>query len=713
MKLKHTIFALALTATSMPAWAQITLDGRTASAPYFVFRNDTVNISYDNDFTTIPVATNYQFDASTDAPWLTLRRESNGNISVFTKYNYMATDRTATVTVSTKDGSYSQTFVVRQMPNTLNNYSLDFAKERDQYFTDNLCSALKDGVTEGQVIAMRNPVLKSLATAMLEGSYSTDYRLGEYKAFRDLWDLRSELKVQHGYNNHENPTGIYFKKGEKVAVIVDGVNSSVQLQIRNFGPTNFDRSYYTLQPGVNLITPTTSGNGYIDYWGSKDSYQNMPKVKMHVVNGIQNGYFDITKGQTNEDYQRILANAKGECLDFVGEYVQTVFPIDVLKRNTPDGYWNLKQFDSIVYYEHQMMGMFKYNRTFPNHQAVITVAKSGGLYHASNDGCCIPYSVLSQPTTSNPNYFDYWGMAHELGHNNQTDGILWVGLTEVTNNIQSAYCEHKLKQNGYHRLENEANGERYYKWLDKGLRTRGTDMTLFPHVDGDVFCTLIPFYQLLVYTEGTGLNPDAYPDAYETMRTTDVPSISGGNQSPDYFGDGQRQVYFCKVFCDAAKMDFTDFFVATGFLKPYNAVQGDYDNRRVQITQAMVDEVINYVKSKSYPKAPAGLIFIDTYNKNNFRDQIKVDASTQPGTGCSVSGQNIRIQHAAWKGVVGFKTYDANGKLLHITNYGHNYPGRDGSYVPTYTECAWVSSENPARITAVSYDGTEVTCYQK
>ncbi|MBQ2216011.1 MAG: hypothetical protein II416_07020, partial [Prevotella sp.] len=94
-------------------------------------------------------------------------------------------------------------------------------------------------------------------------------------------------------------------------------------------------------------------------------------------------------------------------------------------------------------------------------------------------------------------------------------------------------------------------------------------------------------------------------------------------------------------------------------------------------------------------------------NMPAFRDKAALVSNTL-NTGCVRSGNNVKITHSSWMNVVGFETYDANGKLLHCTSYGHGSP----DYVPTYTNVVWNTSENPAYIMAVGYDGTKIKCYQ-
>lgn len=700
MKLNYILPALALALVTVPASAQLKLDDGTAPAPYIIAGNDTVNLTYNNDFTTIPVASNadYAFSFTNNADWLTVKKEPNGNLALFSDFNYLLADRYANIILTSRDGKTIRNLVIRQAANEATD--ANFSSDRDYYFADKLCTQLLPFVTADDLFAIKNPGLRAVAAQLLDGSYDLKYRFDTFKAYYNYSALREELKTSHSYSNRENPTGIYFRKGIATGIICQGIgDKNVRLQVRNFGPTEYEQSTYALHDGLNIVTPTNNGNGYINYYDQKSLYASDPKVAIHFLNGTQNGYFDLAGGETNEDYLAEIAKAPGDCFDFQGKYCQVVFPLDKLRSSCPDGYWNASTFDSIVYYEHELLGLIKYNREYGNHQMVTTVATSGGLYHASNDGCCIPYSALAQAITSTPSYFDFWGMAHELGHNNQTTGVLWIGLTEVTNNIMSAYVEHKLRPDGYHRLENESNGFRYYDYLEKGIMKKHT---LIPSVNNDVFVTLCAFYNLLCWSRFANQCYDAYPDIYEKMRT---------DNAVNSMNDGQKQINFCKAWCDITKTDFTDFFEQTGFLLPVDEMINDYANRQLTITQQMIDDAKAYIASKNYPKAPGGIFYIDSRNAYAFEQHATVPTDIPVGTGCSVSGNNIRIEHASWPNVVGFKTYDSNGKLLHMTNYGHGYRGSSGNYAPTYTLCVWNSSEKPAYITAVSYDGSEVKCY--
>ena len=289
--------------------------------------------------------------------------------------------------------------------------------------------------------------------------------------------------------------------------------------------------------------------------------------------------------------------------------------------------------------------------------------------------------------------FPTWAIAHELGHVNQTRGFVWRGLMEVTNNLLAAYVQHMFNPTGFHRLENESNRFRYYRYLENNV-AKGA--TWLPSVEGDVFATLVPLYQIMVYTRLAGVCPDAYPDFFEKLRTKGAPD-----------GSGPQQVDYVRQLCHITQIDFVDFFKQVGLLKPIDQWVADYGGAQLTITQSMITSLEKEIAKKGYEKAPEGLIYIDAWNYPIFRDKLPLEGNTI-GKGCSKSGNNVRIQHAQWKNVVGFETYTADGKLLHATNYGRGEGGTDAQY----TNCVWNTDEKPAYIMAVGYDGTRIKCYE-
>ncbi len=585
------------------------------------------------------------------------------------------------------------------------------AKYLRQYFADDLCTTLQPGITKANAVKIKDQFVKRLVYSLLDGNYSTKFRVGEYRAYKPYSALQQELKTSNNYCNHENPTGIFVKEGERIAVIVEGITDyPVGMKIRNFGPTVFAESNYTLSNGVNIITASNRGNIYVNYY--TNDFAKAPNVKIHFAMCTENGYFDLTKGMTNDDWKKIINNATGDCMDLLGYHCQVNFPAATLKKNCKDAVWLVNTYDSIVSSEFRMMGLYEYNRVYGNHMTVICVAKSGGLYHASNDGMCVPLNAVDQPTSSDPSYFDYWGAGHELGHNNQTDGVLWIGLTEVTNNLLAAFAQDRVQPNGFHRIENESNGDKNYNFVNQIIKPNIINPNSTFHQNYDVWTTMVPFWGIHCYTFAAGVDSLAYPHVFEKMRTMDLPQKNNGiGQNADYTADGEQQLNFVKQVCDMTQIDFTDYFHLCGMMMPYNKVVGDYANRRLLITQDMVDELQAYINSKHYTKAPAGLYLINIYNTDAFRNKATVPEGIAVGTGCTVSGGKVTIKHASWPNVVGFKAYDVDNNLVEIYSYGYGYEGSDNNYKPSYTKATLAS--NVAYINAVSYDGTETRCYKK
>lgn len=840
-----TAIAFFILATAYGNAQSLRFDDGKENLPSIILSTDSAEMNYRGDFTSVAVASNCDFNITSNADWLDVKQPTPGNISVFGKYNYLGTTRWGTVTFKSKDGKAERTFTVGQQPNTMSTnstdqkisiksatasqyqsgneisksydgnlqtmyhspwgngthfpvtltYNLNEASHVDyviytprqdgatngnfkvvtiQYklgteaswkelktvdlngsssasriqfgengidnissvrfivksgvgdsgegfaacaemayyqtnkaitegqkaiFADALCSQLKPGITIDDINQLQSDAIKSMAYLLYNTpDYNTKFRINEFKPYRPVIDLQSELKTSYRYNDHENPTGIFFEKGNTYIVIAQGIgDDAVGLTIRGFSSSQYpdpQSSSYALANGINIIKAQNRGNGYISYY--TPNFQTAPKVKLHFFNGTVNGYFDITRGDTNTDWQQLLANAKSDIMDYVGERIQGAIPVSALKQYCPTkGKELVELYDNIVKYEHEVMGIDKYNRFYGNHMAMISVKQSGGLYHASNDGFCIPINALEQPVSQDLSRFDFWGAGHELGHVNQTNGVLWVGLTEVTNNIYSAYVEHRLRPAGYHRLENEDGGFRYYDFYEYSILKGGQ---FLPSAHNDVFVTLIPFWQLFVYTHEAGNTPDAYPALFEIMRTMDLSSMN----------DGQKQVNFMRQWCHVTKTNFIPYFKQVGMFKTVNQQISDYSSRQLTITQTMLNNLEKEITEANYPEAPAGLVYININNKDAFANKAVVAEGTL-NSGCTNNGTYVRIQHQNWPNVVGFETYDADGKLLHMTNYGRGI----SNGTATYTDVVWTTSEKPSYIMAVSYDGSKVKCYQK
>ncbi|MDO4930291.1 MAG: M60 family metallopeptidase [Bacteroidales bacterium] len=888
MKQIHKIFLLALAMTAplaMPTGLhaqnlQLTADDQKGE--YILTAVDTVDISYSADFTSVAVASNCTYTATTDADWLTLVQEADGSLTLFNGYYYGTSARYGTVTLTSTSGDFTRTLVVEQeannsaaelegdkqleittatasssqsgtgialsydgdvstiyhsswggstMPITLTYTLADFphvdyvvytprqsgtngnfgevtieytvqgaastwiklgdydfggsssastvsfgdegvdnvyrvrfsvnsassdgdknyascaemtfyqkntelAEQMKLYFEDDLCTTLKSGVTEADLGNITNGFVRQLVYQMLQGDYSTDYRVGEFEPYRTLSSLRSELKTSNNYNSYENPTGIYFTSGQTLALLVEGIpdGTSVSLIIKSFGETQDDesghpQSTYGLSNGVNVITTQNRGNGYISYYS--DDFETLPNVRIHFVNATVNGYFDLQRGDDNTYWKELLANATSDILDVRSQRLQVACPVDLLKSYCPNNGVELATiYDSLVYREREIMGLSLYGREPKNRQFARPV--DSGMY-ADGYGAAAAFSSFGEWV--NYSSFGYWGLGHELGHNNQvTPGFKWVGCGETTNNVYAAWVEHKLGS-GYHRLEDESSGidsysglrgGRFQSYIEETIRKGSTwllsegpdnynstpDTVSVAAVDYDgiatgetvtattrgydSFVALAPLWQLELYCIEAGHAPDVFGKFLEGVRTYDEDGMTGG----------QLQMKFVRSFCDSAQIDFTAFFERAGILKPVTAYITDYSTVWHMISEDMVNEVKEYIAAKNYPEPDEALYFINANNWEVYRDEAALVQATV-GEGCTaLSSGRIQVDGNVWQNAVGYETYDADGNLLYMTSFGLGA----AQSTSRYTQVLW--DDDSAYIMAVGYDGTRYKCYE-
>lgn len=565
------------------------------------------------------------------------------------------------------------------------------------WFTDDIFSSLKPGTTLQDVASMQNPFVQNIAVYMLAGKYRTDYRIGHYEPYREVSDLARELKTST-YSQFENPTGIFFEEGEEVILFAGNTkNEKISLRVRDFGSGGADYSY-PLRSGLNILTMKGKGNGYINYY--TPDYKAAGDISIHIASGKVNGYFDVQK-HSNEDGRNLIDNAVSEILDIRGNKVQLAYSVNSLRANSYHRLQELIQlYDSIISMQHTLMGLSTYDR-LPKNRMFGRVSWSGYMFA---DGMGAGFNENTMNTVANPDAVrtNNWGIAHEFGHVNQTrPGMMWVGTTEVTNNIFSVWTQYQFTPNNL-RLEHEniggAVGGRFNAYLNNAfIKKQEWGLQAGPDAQygadnagvwgGDHFVKLVPLWQLQLFFHVAGQNnewhrPYFWGEIFEKVRITDERSLS----------HGQLQMNFVKNVCDALQYDLTGFFTMAGMLTPVDKVFGDYTNARKTITQSMVDEVYSY--ARKYPAPPSGYIhYISGNSLNAYRNRLAVEGQFNTG----ITGTSTKtISGDIWKNVTVYETY-ANNELTHITMTG------TGSSDGKHTVVPFPSGSS--RIEAVAWDG--------
>lgn len=319
-------------------------------------------------------------------------------------------------------------------------YAYDNTKQESfqRYFSDNLFTELKADVTSADGI--EDVDVKTLVSSLLASSDEyKKFRVAEYEPYRNTASLQSELKTSAQYNQWENPTGVYLKPGDVCYVAVDGITTeSVGLKLKNWGKDE-NGSSYGLRNGLNMITASTEGNVFVDYY--TDNYETAPNVKIHFINAPVRGYWDQAT-MTNDDWKKMLATLPNDSSIIIvrSEHAQLAYPVCSWKAYCPDDVDSLMTlYQNVQWAERDMMGLEKYGRQTKNRQ--LFYATTYGFMAAGGNGAYCNIGSLRDVMTADSKTFGFWGVGHEWGHNNQITGLKWSGCGETTNNIYASWAE--------------------------------------------------------------------------------------------------------------------------------------------------------------------------------------------------------------------------------------------------------------------------------
>lgn len=463
-------------------------------------------------------------------------------------------------------------------------------------FKDSACSKLKTDVWN--TTKFKSDAMKDMAEKMIKKEYKPDYLMAEYEAYPTPQVIGKTLKLGDGFSKYENMTGVFLDKGQHVIIVGETKGRPIKLLLPNWmrkpaegvEPTKdpngwgLHKTEVPLQEGVNIIDVEIPTNAYISYFA--DDYEKAPKIPVHFVTGKVNGYFDATRGDTNEMWDKLLENAVSPIMDARGKYIQVAYPVEWFKvYASGKGKELMNAYDKLVGAQYELMGLKKYKKIPKNR----VLARVNFNYYMFRDGDGVAYNgdKGTMGMVVNPESVvkgdPCWGFSHEVGHVMQMRPMTWGGMTEVSNNIFSLYCA--AVTDNPSRLQ-EGNS---YKRALETLHGKGVSHLSVP----DVFVRLVPLWQLHLYFTKNG-HPDFYGDVMEILRNNK--QEHNGNDSINY------QFEFIKACCDATKTDLTDFFDKWGYFWVGDIEVGDYGNYSFKITQKMVDDTKKYIASKKYKK---------------------------------------------------------------------------------------------------------------
>ncbi|MDR1120402.1 MAG: M60 family metallopeptidase, partial [Dysgonamonadaceae bacterium] len=441
------------------------------------------------------------------------------------------------------------------------------------FFTDPSCSELKEGVTLEAIKQETDDFFRKLAMDIYQEHYDeSKFRVQEYQAYPEPTAL-AQINKTSRYGILDNPTGIYAKADEDIVVLVGNTDFFPSITILKAGGQG-ERSSFPLLKGINKIRAPYDGLMYI-LFNTLEGTE--PPVKINIVTGTVNGYFDRDKHTDPNDWQRLLAQATFPYFDVKGKYAMMSFETKAYRAYCPNnGLEVIEHYDDLVYSEQKFQGMVKYG-TLNKTRIVLLVGemKPGvaayatdywTVYGTGSQGDLLDLTKLKNKNS--PDGGGAWMPAHEIGHVNQTrPGLKWLGMTEITNNILSQYIS--IKWGVRSRLDvKDGNGKTCYQRAVEAIVTPE-----IPHNEnGDYFYRLVPFWQLKLYMMDALGKADFYKDVYQKVRVNPDPKASSKGSTID----GMCQLEFVKIVCEVSGLDMTEFFTDWGFLRPVILTVSDY-----------------------------------------------------------------------------------------------------------------------------------------
>ena len=235
-------------------------------------------------------------------------------------------------------------------------------------------------------------------------NWEKQFRIADYKVYSEnnygAW-ARS-MGIGYDYGSMTNPTGITAQDGEDLFIFLgDDIpqNATVQIELVPLG-TRSAGKYYSLKKGLNIILNQGENNVFVNYIGrtfNNGKYlRDYKPMNIHIEGGKVNGYFDLTKGNTNEDWQKMQSDGLvwAKAFNMKGELVVMNMPGADCKRYTPVHMKELVEiWNSIVQREDDLMG-FRASKKDKCNNVLNATAVDHGYMYATTGGTYYNYNTL-------------------------------------------------------------------------------------------------------------------------------------------------------------------------------------------------------------------------------------------------------------------------------------------------------------------------------
>ena len=538
------------------------------------------------------------------------------------------------------------------------------------------------------------------------------FRIADYKVYSEnnygAW-ARS-MGIGYDYGSMTNPTGVTARDGEDLFVFLgDDIpqNATVQIELVPLG-TRSAGKYYNLKKGLNIILNQGENNVFVNYIGrtfnNGKSLKDYKPMNIHIEGGKVNGYFDLTKGNTNEDWKTMQSDGLvwAKAFNMKGELIVMNMPGADCKQYTPNNMKELVEiWNSIVQREDDLMGFRAAKRDKCNNVLNATAVDHGYMY-ATTGGTYYNYNTFGDVLNYDKMKWGngtLWGPAHEFGHNHQ-QLFNTAGMTEISVNMYSnmvMFTSGRVTSRSENCSYTDVDGKKYDGVCESAVSTYADRFAKKQKwFEYGTWGTTQMYYKIYMMFHATGLDDQFWHNCLDYLRKNRLEGQGTANCQ------GQNDyLLFAKACCVAAKQDLSSFFEAWGHFYDVNgSVIGDYSNTTMYTTRAQWNEAKKFMKQ--YPKGPANnMIFIDDHirptpaiypnaapgtMRQDFNNAVRIgsmgdfgswDQFKKDSLGAgwavvkdekTVNGRRTYTMEAKNSHVVGFKIYDSKGNLIYFAN---------------------------------------------
>ena len=641
----------------------------------------------------------------------------------------------------------------------------------DSLFADKACTVLKEDIQalsdeelagneayqsltedmKAMVLKVKNNTWQQFTNTATgyTAPYERFFRVADYKIYSNHQDMANaqNFTMSNAFGKLSGPTGIVANPGDIICLYVSAspkTYCTLQVEAVSTDGVPGDRQtgeVTSLKAGLNILRYNEQKQLYIFYQlnDARRKLADYPDVTVHIEGGQLQGYWDATRGMTNDDWallrQQLLKASP--VLNLKTEHLVFAMDAELVKKSEPKEMEGLMRvWDRVVANEERYMGVEDFEGRYRNVWNCFSIdynymfATTYGTYYNNSTLPTIMNYANMTKTAGN-----LWGPSHEMGHNHQ-GSINVIGTTESSNNM---FSNINIFEQGI------AASRRLYPADNFTQMAAGK-----PWLQRDIWLTTSMFFQLYLYFHAQHHDDQFLPNLFRQMRknpidkgtsTANVTYVNNEGQTVTgtvNVAQGSKDyLHLAKMICDVAQADLSEFFEAYGMFIPVNKLYvSDYANYVVTTTQSQINAAKAYMQR--YEKKLGNIMFIDdrVSKKKADSDNIFEGVPAKDGYRVPINDENPYPSGRTYIGgdyefytdepadvTDDYYKLSADGKT--ITFYGTNYAGhkfydQEGNFLwatnaktAKLPDCVLKPGMENLTVMTAQYDMKDVLCHDE